>query len=1226
MADILDDLIEQDPLDGLVEKDPLDGLVAKPAGTQAKPQTPKPKTEQKPVSFGKDYGDSAEREPAQFTDKGLWLDAAKDVASGFAKGVPKVWNETFKKVGRTAQLASRISKKMGPVGRAVIGDPEELKAGGEDVVSYYSGPETEAFYTPKSGLEKAGMLGGQMAGGVSQFAMGGGAALPVIAAQAGLSGASAAEESLQSGAGTGKAIITGAGTGLVDFLAGRAGIKVGRGLQEALATMPSLRASLSELAKATGKDVGIATVQTAANNILRRHGIDPSVQAFEGLPETVATTLAASGGGGLAQARAAARNRAVYDRTLAEVEAVIQNKLNQPGPIPPNPQTHTATAVAPSPQAASSGTSSQYGDRTIGRATIFADKPLRMSDRYPAFREMFEPIAEIPRVRTLMESKEAPVRETISSLPQDRQKLLALVMHRGRSEKNPNGQQGLRFTEQEFAQMGFTPKEFQVYEAQLDSYRRQAESTVKSLVDAANKATDQPTADGYIKAANHLSAALANEAAYVPATRFGKVKIDLLDPNGKRVATVSGDNEIAARKNAMLYKQQLKARGVDANLSSPKELFDGSTGFSMGKVDPGIIEEIANSLGVPKQVAQDIAHLYPLFESERNMGKFAQRLSEYQGVPGADLDPTRIHAQYTQTMANKVADITAGTAADQAIAKAPAQFAEYGREYRDFLNDPTAISKSARNISSATTALSMGADPMQIPLQATQNITHGLPTYIAKYGLGRGVKVGIKGAELALKDSLKSGDPFQWIDSKEVAGHATKIQGATPQTLAGELRNFMGLLHSEGILMDVNRSDFIGRTPDPNAGGASRTIQKTSQALLSPLEKMEKLNRSQAAIAAYLGGRQLGLSADEAAKDAIRTANQIHNVGGVENMSRAERMGKGLVGATVLKFKYFGPQYLQQMANVFKTGLERNVAEGKPKAVAIVNAATPVAASGLTTLGLAGVKGIPFVATAWELGRYIYNNFIRPNEQSDEDALRSIDRILEEGMAKAGVDEKISRTVRNGLPATLGVDVSGRFSLDQIANVRQTDTPLEMGVRTALGASYQIPEKVSKAAQKLKEAKPEEAAYEVSPRGIQAAIDAARGKTKMGEEERDLTIKERAMRLGGARPAGIAAEQQARGAEAEKKEAGQISRRALANKILFSIDDTNAFNKLLAQAQAHDDKKIAEGRYDELILTKEFTSTLRQKFKNKMGGAATKNIKTGIIHQSALDLINKAGK
>ncbi len=841
-------------------------------------------------------------------------------------------------------------------------------------------------------------------------------------------------------------------------------------------------------------------------------------------------------------------------------------------------------------------------NRNLGRVEKEMDLPQRIAARHPdTAGYLYAVIDDFLQARQSHESRHGEaVRTSLSKINSEKAPALAVLLGQRRMSGEP-------FTDADALRLGLSPAEGGSIKTLLEDYQTQ----IRELAEDAGAAAQRTQAPDDMALAGHLSKLVTDSPSYIPFMRTGKLAQPFFDQrNGGLAMLVVGKNKADLKRNTDLWlasldpgEQQLMRSGM----GQVESFNDIQKQGRAGKVDSLILNKIADELGVSDPAR--LVEYYQLLAAEKHARGFQQRMLKASGIKGYDLDIAASHSDYTK----QVAKIRAALRAEPELEARKAKLAEQGGyddiiDYMDttynFAKNPdiAPLTKATRAIG---TALAFSADLAQPVIQATQKFTHDLPTMRANYGEG-GVRAWKDAQLLATKMQTTSNklllggkDPWDRITLKNIARYIPK--GMTPEAFLQEVRDTVRREHDSGIFYDAKRSDF-GATM--NGTGPVGLREKIMNALYAPIEAGEYNNRLASFLGNYLMIRSKGfrvpqgadhidkvwtaagkdykiLPPEDAAKIAARMTNLTQNVGGVGNLPIYQRRMGG-AGSITGQFVHYLPQWLEQVGSVSTARYKATLAEGGSKLDA-ARAASWVAAGALAaSVALAGKEGVPLADDAWNLVRGVYNNVYLPLWGDEETAMRSMDVMLKEAMAKNGIK---NTAWLKGIPAALGVDISGRAAMSKLLNLRGT-TPSEYQTDVAkrvLGAAPSMAWDI--------------ATRQQPPRGVANIQAGLSGEVETGEGKVQLDPRERLLMGVGLRPTSRVQEAEPLRVASESKKLRSLTEAPLASKLhdALKTGDTEEVNRILRAVETKNAKLLKEGRTLELIRIPSLAARVREK-------------------------------
>jgi hypothetical protein len=735
----------------------------------------------------------------------------------------------------------------------------------------------------------------------------------------------------------------------------------------------------------------------------------------------------------------------------------------------------------------------------------------RRADLSPQYKEARDPLDKLMQFRDLFVSEHSTVRGLAENLPEKERDIISVLMAKGREKARP-------FTPEQAKDIGLSDDGYKAYRAFVEDYRQQMLQRRDEAADLYRRTGDKDARNTALES-NKI---LRENDEFVPASRYGKLSISFTAPDkdGKpvTVAMVTGDD----RADVLAKAAVLKASRP--NLAQARQ-------HPIGVFDKG-----------GRHIDSDV------------VGGFNPHLTHADLIPGAEMDFVRAHHEYTRNLAGSLGKLKYGKAIDANISTLDKMFkskdlttdqvkfaGEDPEEYKAGAHQASralaeewsfllkgGVNPNIRQAGSGVTQMLLGGDIGQLLIQPVQLASHGSPTFSAYYGRGegakalnRGMKIGVKLQAKRFSDFLTQSDAEPWgiLNEKDVSGFTPK--GMTDADFLVETRDVLQKAHDVGTFQDVAETVNMSRSPEPTRSGADRMGRDVSTALMMPMSIGEYTNRTSTFMGAYLEGRRRGLSLDDAYREAHDMSNRINNVSGDTNLSRMHTI-PGLGGLLTIpsRLRGFAPQYLSLMEKNFLVSKERLIKEGKsPVAAAIGASYGPVSSLALISM-LSGYKAVPMITDVWEMLRDALGTV-----NATEKDLPSIDAIIEEQGAKMNLPEPVRLAARMGVPALLGVDVSGRLGFNRIIGWNASKKTSENLINLGVGASGTQLDRMDMLGEGLAKDDPGKVSQAILPRGLFNAAQAADGAVSVGGAPTDLSTFEKAVKFGGFQPTRISNEQ-----------------------------------------------------------------------------------------------------
>jgi hypothetical protein len=303
--------------------------------------------------------------------------------------------------------------------------------------------------------------------------------------------------------------------------------------------------------------------------------------------------------------------------------------------------------------------------------------------------------------------------------------------------------------------------------------------------------------------------------------------------------------------------------------------------------------------------------------------------------------------------------------------------------------------------------------------QSLQTYTFSLPWMAARFGYFKSNKALMKsyGEIIKLLNKTKIADN---IDLKNL-----------PESITPQERAMLDHLVSTGIIdvgVETTLHGFRSET------GPLSAYAKTTNTLRSGINKIEVLNRATTALATFRLAMEHtkgdAAAAQAHAYDAVRVTH-----GSYDGFNTPRLFNSGPVARSVTQFRRF--QIIQltmlakQMHSAFKGATPEERAVGRKELMFLMG----------HTMALGGAKGLPY----WAVGSAAYT-IINSIFGNDEDQPKDFEAWLRE---HGGL------LLTKGIPAAMGVDVSGKLGMGNVLSVAPfTETDLSSATgyeKTAMG-------------------------------------------------------------------------------------------------------------------------------------------------------------------------------
>ena len=329
---------------------------------------------------------------------------------------------------------------------------------------------------------------------------------------------------------------------------------------------------------------------------------------------------------------------------------------------------------------------------------------------------------------------------------------------------------------------------------------------------------------------------------------------------------------------------------------------------------------------------------------------------------------------------------------------------------RTVLNADTKSNKAISFATNFTYMAQLGLSPGFMLQQATQQWVNTAPMMAARHGVGSATSELAKGTAHAAKmlkvsfDKAKSKMDFAVdLDAAQTSGLITPNESALLHDMFNRGR------------IDISSSHDAGIAARP---GAMDTFSRASQMANWPVQQLEVLNRISTALAGYraeaVKAAKDGKNADEAHLAAMRYADRLvsetHMNYASENRARFIHPNSwGGWGRVMFQFR----AYQQGMGYL----TAKNILDGMRGDKEAMKAGAYMTGMQLAT---AGVAGLPIPGAMVAVATAVYKLFTNDDEEKDPK------EMFYQGLKSAG-GEVFANAVTKGIPAALGVDVSGKL-------------------------------------------------------------------------------------------------------------------------------------------------------------------------------------------------------
>ena len=473
--------------------------------------------------------------------------------------------------------------------------------------------------------------------------------------------------------------------------------------------------------------------------------------------------------------------------------------------------------------------------------------------------------------------------------------------------------------------------------------------------------------------------------------------------------------------------------------------------------------------------------------------------------------------------------------------------------------------------------------------------------------------------------------PWEFITAEQMKG-----LGPDPSELAQELRDHMKRAEEEGIFMDQMRYETARAEHGKDSKWAQR-LEKYQNLAFWFVGKTETHNRRQTYALQYLAARTLGfpvapgldhqldpdklgavkegyemkvLGPHAAAVLASKQVDWVHNRRGVTNRSKLQRKWGGVM-MPMTQFKYFSPEYIQQLTHVYRMAYAQARNRGESKTAATLRAIKPVAQSFGWLMAMAGAPmALPFLSGILDLFALLLNELVGPALfGKDFRPVRLFGTWIEESMVKAGAPKWLRNLALRGLPSVLGVSLEHSLGLGDQINVRRGDGLPMTIFKQGLGASSSLVKNVEQMGQAATRGDWLDAAFSIPgvPKGARSLYQALKpGPLQLGGGRTiPLTAADRIKMGLGAQPLHVGEARMA--AEAQNNAAANARERDqyFANGIAKATKDRDpkALREILEARNTYNKDMLAQGRKEEVSTGQSIRPTMRREM-----GATRKNM------------------
>ena len=545
------------------------------------------------------------------------------------------------------------------------------------------------------------------------------------------------------------------------------------------------------------------------------------------------------------------------------------------------------------------------------------------------------------------------------------------------------------------------------------------------------------------------------DRGYAPLSRFGKLTLDVVTPDGER--QYFGMFETGRERNKMARQMAANFPGatITQGTTSDEEfkLFAGVT--------PETLELFGDVLGMTDEQGKD-----KLFQDYLRKAKSSRsglkRLIHRKGVPGFSDDIGRVLASFVysnarQTSSNLHAGITEALIED--IGQQDGQLKDYAIQLNDYVKNPQ---EEAQAIRSVLFAQFLGGSISSALLNASQPFMVTFP-YLAQFG--GTAKAGAQMAR-ATKDVARKtfpGDP----------GLAAAMKAAEEDGIVSPQEVFALQAQASGRApLKTSDGTALGWTAAAANNGWSRLVLAWGQ----PFAFAEQFNRRLTFIAAYRTAKEQGIGdPSEFARRAVTVTQFTYG------KNNRPPWARGAVGSVLFTFKTFSISATELLTRMSQAG-----PPGRRTALVML---------GMMAL-VAGLDGLPFMEDIEDVIDGFAQRVLDKNWSTKEERNRLIARAM---VAAIGQDAgmTVADFIAKGLSGLPGspIDVSGRMGLHDLIPgtgvfLKKQDYARDIG--EIAGPAGSLVGQYFDAAGKLMAGRPAEAAAAASPVAIQNAIKSAK--------------------------------------------------------------------------------------------------------------------------------------
>lgn len=783
--------------------------------------------------------------------------------------------------------------------------------------------------------------------------------------------------------------------------------------------------------------------------------------------------------------------------------------------------------------------------------------------------------------------------------------------------------------------------------AQADDLRDQLADGIPEALQEASITARLMTLDQQLEDAQSIARRykeiMLREKAYVPLTREGNWGIRFTrteeGEDGEEIKTVAALVYGTTKMKALLAAEAWKKDHPELKDSNvvQGDVFNAETDVRKIK-SPGLgtLERAARIAGMSDRTATDLINALETMEMENNYARtFKRHLRKAYGVLGYITDPVQAGAKYTAAAAKYAAHLLYTPEINDRIAALEADEVDgvsrhkddiiYLRELaQDIFSNP--VSAVAVRVTNTTAVSGLAFNPTFMVQQFLQKFTHEYPTFVAMYGSSEAIKYGSRAFQIA---TAMAGADLPGVTKKSwefITAEQMKGLGSNPAELAQELREHMKRAEEEGIFMDQMRYE-TARAEHGKDSKWGKRLEKYQNAAFYFVGKTETHNRRQTYALQYLIARTKGfpvapgldhqlnpdklgavkegyemkiLGPHAASVVAGKQVDWIHNRRGVTNRSKLQRKWGGVM-MPMTQFKYFSPEYIQQLTHVYHMAYAQARNRGESKQVATLRGIKPVVQSLGWLIAMAGAAaGLPFISGLLDFFAMLLNDLIGPAVFKENfRPVRMFSTWLDESMIKAGAPKWIRNLVLAGTPSLLGVSMEHSLGLGDQFYVRRGDGLTLTAFKQGLGASSSLVKNVEQMGEAFKRREGLDflASIPGVPKGARSLYRAMKpGPMPLGGGRTlDLTTGDRIKMALGAQPLNVGEARRIVEAQnwaaANKAEREKYYSNALAD--AEKQGDSARAERIRNARQAYNDDREKQGRTDELVKNRNDRSAIR---------------------------------